>query len=646
MATGDMAALMAENVRLREQVLRLERYQQIVETTDQLVTEVDARGVFTYVNPATERYFGYAPAEVIGRDALDFIHPDDREVMQQGFLEWTQQGRRSVMVENRAVHRDGRVFHLLWAMSLHYDEQGQIVKIYSIAHDIGELHATRAAAQESRAWLQMVIDNLPQAVFWKDREGRFLGCNRRFLQDCGLQSYEQVIGLTDFDLPWRDRASDYRRDDLAVMESGPRFGIEEPLQRADGSVIWLRTGKSPLQRNGVVIGVLGIYEDITALRRQEAELQTFKLLVDNAPDGIAIADERLILTYVNPAFAEMIGCATLLGTSVVELIHPPDLEILGQVEAQVRQGLAPRATIRYRRADGELVTAQASALALRDRDGNLTGYASINRDMTQQLRAEAELRFSEQRNRALLEAMPDLMFVLSQDGVFLDYKPDRSGTLIMPPEAFLGRKVAEVLPPSLAAQVLHHLELLRQTGELQQFDYQIVVDGREEAYEARMVASNAEVLVLSRNVTEQRQAERERNAMQEQIIAAQQATLRELSTPLMPIANGVVVMPLIGAIDTARAQHIMETLLNGIAEHRAREAIIDITGVKVVDTQVAGALIRAARAASLLGAQVILTGISPEIAQTLVYIGAELRDMTTKATLQEGINYALRTVRF
>ncbi|MFN3374700.1 MAG: STAS domain-containing protein, partial [Chloroflexus sp.] len=309
---------------------------------------------------------------------------------------------------------------------------------------------------------------------------------------------------------------------------------------------------------------------------------------------------------------------------------------------QVTQGQTPRETVRYVRSDGALVTVQASALALRDHYGNMTGYASINRDITEQLAAEEELRASERRNRALLEAVPDLMFLLSNDGVFLDYKTDRSGTLLVPPEVFLGRHVSDVLPPELSEQVLYHIEQLRRTGEMQSYTYQIDVGDHLEEYEARMVASNDDVLVLARNVTEQRRIEREREAMQEQVIAAQQAALRELSTPLMPIADGVVAMPLIGAIDSARAQQIMETLLYGVAEHHAHVAILDITGVKVVDTQVAGALMRAAQAARMLGAQVILTGISPEIAQTLVHIGAELREVITKATLQEGIDYALK----
>ena len=129
--------------------------------------------------------------------------------------------------------------------------------------------------------------------------------------------------------------------------------------------------------------------------------------------------------------------------------------------------------------------------------------------------------------------------------------------------------------------------------------------------------------------------------LQQQVIDSQQATLRELSTPLVPIADGVVAMPLVGTIDSQRAQQIIETLLEGISQRQAETAILDITGVKVVDTHVAQALLRAAQAAALLGAQVILTGIQADVAQSLVQLGADLNRIVTRSDLQAGIAYAL-----
>jgi rsbT co-antagonist protein RsbR len=128
----------------------------------------------------------------------------------------------------------------------------------------------------------------------------------------------------------------------------------------------------------------------------------------------------------------------------------------------------------------------------------------------------------------------------------------------------------------------------------------------------------------------------------EEVITAQKEALRELSTPIIPISDTVMIMPLIGTIDTARAQQVIETLLEGVAASRIRTAIIDITGVLLVDTQVANVLIQAAQAVKLLGAQVVLTGIRPEVSQTLVGLGIELRGIVTQSTLQSGIAYAIR----
>lgn len=146
---------------------------------------------------------------------------------------------------------------------------------------------------------------------------------------------------------------------------------------------------------------------------------------------------------------------------------------------------------------------------------------------------------------------------------------------------------------------------------------------------------------LLRDVTAQRRQEAEHEALQQQLITAQRHALRELSTPLIPISERVVIMPLIGAIDSNRAQQVMETLLEGVAQHGAELAILDITGVQVVDTQVAQAFIQAAQAVRLLGAQVMITGIQPQIAQTLVHLGVDLSGILTRGSLQAGIAAAL-----
>jgi rsbT co-antagonist protein RsbR len=129
--------------------------------------------------------------------------------------------------------------------------------------------------------------------------------------------------------------------------------------------------------------------------------------------------------------------------------------------------------------------------------------------------------------------------------------------------------------------------------------------------------------------------------LNQQVIEAQRQALRELSTPLIPITDEVVIMPLVGTMDSQRAQQVLETLLEGIAHYQAELAIIDITGVSVVDTQVAQSLIQAAQAVNLLGAQVMLTGIQPRIAQTLIHLGVDLSNIQTRGSLQSGVSAAL-----
>jgi anti-anti-sigma factor len=129
-------------------------------------------------------------------------------------------------------------------------------------------------------------------------------------------------------------------------------------------------------------------------------------------------------------------------------------------------------------------------------------------------------------------------------------------------------------------------------------------------------------------------AERQRAEL---VIQQQAEILAELSTPLIPVSDRTLVMPLIGSIDTARAQQILEAMLSAVATHSAANIIVDITGLPLIDTHVADTLLRAARAVQLLGAQVIITGIRPEVAQTLVSLGVDLGRIRTFSTLQRGI---------
>jgi rsbT co-antagonist protein RsbR len=192
--------------------------------------------------------------------------------------------------------------------------------------------------------------------------------------------------------------------------------------------------------------------------------------------------------------------------------------------------------------------------------------------------------------------------------------------------------------PDDAARVLNDLARIREDGrQIHEYrlrhkdgSYRWVID------DCRVVQDpdgrGAELLGFMQDITSTKHAE--------ELVRKQSTALTELSTPLIPIDDEVLVMPLIGTMDSQRANQVLSTLLAGVSERRARAAILDITGVSVVDTQVANALLGAAKAVRLLGAEIVLTGIRPEVARTLVGLGVELADIVTEGTLQAGIAYA------
>ncbi|WP_156302899.1 sensor histidine kinase, partial [Methylogaea oryzae] len=142
---------------------------------------------------------------------------------------------------------------------------------------------TMLERERSQNLLTLVLDTIPARVFWKDRDGVFLGCNRAFARDAGVDEPSQLVGKTDYDMGWRAQAERYREDDRAVIESGQAKLYFEEQQPRDDGIFWLETSKIPLTgADGEIIGVLGTYEDITARKRIETELVRAKELAEQA----------------------------------------------------------------------------------------------------------------------------------------------------------------------------------------------------------------------------------------------------------------------------------------------------------------------------------------------------------------------------
>jgi len=164
---------------------------------------------------------------------------------------------------------------------------------------------------QTNSLLQSVIETLPIRVFWKDRQLHYLGCNSLFARDAGYDSPSQILGKNDFQLSWKTQAALYRADDQQVMSSNQaKLAYEEPQTTPDGKPIVLRTSKTPLHAaDGKVIGVLGIYEDITALKHIERELWLNQTAIAKSSSSFYRIDSQGIILSVNDHVCETLGYA-------------------------------------------------------------------------------------------------------------------------------------------------------------------------------------------------------------------------------------------------------------------------------------------------------------------------------------------------
>ena len=371
------------------------------------------------------------------------------------------------------------------------------------------------------------------------------------------------------------------------------------------------------------------------------EFRGFRTLIETAPQAIGIITLDGVITYANAAFCSLIGYDTLIGAHMTMLHLEEDLPVLQASLQDVMHHGVWRGVARLRRRDGSAIPVRVNAFVIRDDDGQPVAMTGMFEDLTEELQREERLRLFE----ALVENAPDAIGVGDFKGDVI-YANAAYQALTGYGEQLIGmngfdyiveeeHRSAQIALARLAEGKAAFLEtrIRRKDGSL--------VPVAATMYAQPAPGGELRVIGFLRDISDQKRAEAERFALQQQVIEAQRAAIRELSTPLIPISDTAVIMPLVGAIDSARAQQIIDTLLEGVAAYRAEMAIVDITGVQVVDTQVADALVRAAQAVRLLGAQVILTGIKPQVAQTLVQLGVSLAGIRTTGTLQTSVRLAL-----
>ena len=263
---------------------------------------------FTYVNEGAAQQTGYSREELLCMTPLD-IKPKIDEPQFRAFIAPMVSGQLRVLTFT-TVHRrkdgvDVPVEINLQCIEIGTDQSGLI----AIVRDITERKRAEDRLVEAHAMLNLVLNNIPLYVFWKDRASTYLGGNILFAQAAGLQDTQSLIGKTDFELAWKDRAELYRADDRTVMETNtPKLNFEEPVTGPDGKVLTVCTSKVPLQdKAGKVFGLLGVFEDITERKRIEAQIKAYgdELVQKNSTLDRALVDAKAAIMAKSAFLATM-----------------------------------------------------------------------------------------------------------------------------------------------------------------------------------------------------------------------------------------------------------------------------------------------------------------------------------------------------
>ena len=280
----------------------------------------DEHGNAIRVNQACRNLFTLKDEEVVGKYNIF----KDNIVEEQGFMPMVRDVFKNGTAARFTIHYDTSAVKILELgrttqvfLEVHIspilNSQGKVTNAIIQHIDITERKLAEEKLRESKQIIEGIINTIPSGVFWKDKNLKYLGCTLKAAIDAGFSDPKELIGKDDFQLAWRDRAELYRIDDLQVIQSeSPKLNIEEELTTASGETITLLTNKIPLKNSiGVVTGVLGVYVDISELKRAEGRIKKsetrYRNIINISPVPMALNDEKQNITLLNPAFVETFG---------------------------------------------------------------------------------------------------------------------------------------------------------------------------------------------------------------------------------------------------------------------------------------------------------------------------------------------------
>ncbi|NOZ27177.1 MAG: PAS domain S-box protein [Chloroflexi bacterium] len=385
--------------KLAEEALEKERdfITKILDTVGALIVVLDREGRIVRFNRTCERVTGYSFAEVKGKRVWEILLiPEEVEPVKAVF-EDLRAGRFPNEYENYWVTRTGDRRLIAWSNTAILDAEGQVEYIIGTGIDVTERRKIERALEKERKLLHTLINHLPDFIYVKDSEGRFILVNEAVAHRMGASTPDELIGKTDFDFYPQELATQYYEDEQAIMRSGkPLLNKEEPGRDEAGAPRWQLTTKIPLRdSDGQVIGLVGITRDITERKRAEEKLRLQATALEAAANGIVITDQDGTIQWVNPAFTRLTGY-----TATEAIGQNPRILKSGKQDRAFYQdmwdtilsGKIWRGELINRRKDGNLYVEEMSITPVYGDEGEITHFVAIKQDITERKRAEEELR--------------------------------------------------------------------------------------------------------------------------------------------------------------------------------------------------------------------------------------------------------------
>ncbi|MBZ0316568.1 MAG: PAS domain S-box protein [Anaerolineae bacterium] len=363
---------------------------------------LDRDGVFVRINNTELQWLGYTEPEVVGKLKLaDLLSPASRHTFYDNFPRFMAQGRISDL-EVEMVRKDGSTFIGLISATAVMDENGQFLHSRSTLMDITELkHAQRAIAEE-RNLLRAVIDTVPDFIYVKDTQHRYLLNNVAHARTLGITSPAEAVGKTDFELFPPELAAKYHADEDRIFATGkPLIKTEERSRGQDGQEIWALTTKLPLRNlDGAVIGLVGTTHDIShlkaseeALRRSQADLRS---ILDSTSTAFMLLDRdgvvRLVNVLAGQAAVSVFGTSLGVGQHATKYIPPMFHPRFQESFADALQGTTST-VILSSTVDDMPSSHEFRYYPVRAGDGEIIGVTIAMDDITERKAAEQQLRY-------------------------------------------------------------------------------------------------------------------------------------------------------------------------------------------------------------------------------------------------------------